>query len=170
MSGIACEDAAEEVGRFAVFGHSTAGSVGDGDDPVDVGVGSEKFWSKVGSDAAGDGGRTVDGGKNSNVITGGDIAVGANDAVEDGNFTGVKERGGAGFGADGVVAFKITGNEVVCVDVLADGNWLGGKADDLVELAHRLTGCDGADCEFVSRGDVGKSCKAKIGKDLTGVD
>jgi len=170
MGGIACEDATEEVGRFAVFGHSTAGSVGDGDDAVDVGVGSEKLWSKVGSDAAGDGSRTVDGGKNANVIAGGDTAVGTNDAVEGGNFRGVKERCGAGFGTDGVVAFKITGNEIVCVDVLADGNRLGGKADDLVELAHRLTGCDGANCEFVARGDVGERCKIQIEKDLTGVD
>ena len=60
------------------------------------------------------------------------------------------------FGADGVVALKVSGDEVVGVDELAEGDGLGGKADDLVELADGFAGGDGAYGELVAGGDVGE--------------
>jgi hypothetical protein len=43
----------------------------------------------------------------------------------------------------------------VGVDELADGNWLGGKADNLVKLTDGLTRGDGLDGELVAGGNVG---------------
>ncbi len=157
--GVADEDAAEEVGGLAVFGHAAAGAMGDGDDAVDVGVGAEDFGSKVGGDAAGDGGGAVDCGEDADVVAGGDAAVGAEDALERG---GVGEQfGGVGVGADGVVALEVSGDEVVGVDEFADVDGLGGKTDDLVELTDGLSGGYGADGEFVSGGDVGEGGEAQ---------
>ena len=154
MGGVADEDAAEEVGGFAVLGHAAAGAVGDGDDAVDVGIGAEDFGGEVGGDAAGDGGGTVDGGEDADVVAGGDAAVGADDALE--GCGSVEEFGGMGFGADGVVALEVAGDEVVGVDEFSDGDGLGGEADDLVELMDGLSGGDGAHGELVAGGDVGE--------------
>lgn len=159
MGGIAGEDAAEKVGRLAVFGHSTAGSVGDGDDAIDVGVGAEELWGEVGSNAACDGSGAVDGGENTNVIAGGDATVGAEDASESSEFRGRYKLGGAGFGADGIVALEIACDEVMGVNVFPDGDGLGGEANDLVELTDGLARGDGTDREFVAGGDVGERSK-----------
>jgi hypothetical protein len=66
-----------------------------------------------------------------------------------------------GVGADGVVALEVSGDEVVGVDEFADGDGLGGKADDLVELADGLTGGDGADGQFVAGGYVRRGGEAQ---------
>jgi hypothetical protein len=66
-----------------------------------------------------------------------------------------------GFGADGVVALEVAGDEVVGVDELADGDGLGGKADDLVELTDGLSRGNGADGQFVSCRDVGERGEAQ---------
>ena len=58
--------------------------------------------------------------------------------------------------ADGVVALEVSGDEVVGVDEFADGDGLGGEADDLVELTDGLAGGDGVDGELVAGGDVGE--------------
>ena len=159
MGGVADEDATEKVGGFAVLGHAAAGAVGDGDDAVDVGVGAEDLWGEVSGDATGYGGGTVDGGEDADVVAGADAAVGADDALEGGGC--VEKLGGVGFGADGVVALEVSGDEVVGVDEFADGDGLGGKANDLVELADGFAGGDGADGELVAGGDVGERSEAE---------
>ena len=58
------------------------------------------------------------------------------------------------FGADGVVALEVTGDEIVGVDEFADGDGLGSKANDLVELTDGLAGGDGANRQFVSSGNI----------------
>ena len=69
-----------------------------------------------------------------------------------------------GFGADGVVALEVASNEVMGMDVRADGDGLGGEAYDLVELTDGLARGDGADREFVPGGDVGERSKLQIWK------
>ena len=65
-----------------------------------------------------------------------------------------------GSGADGVVALEVTGDEIVGVDEFADGDGLGGEADDLVELTDGLSGRDGADGQFVSGRNIGRGREA----------
>ena len=154
VRGVADEDATEEVGGFAVFGHAASGSMSDGDDSVNMGIGGEDLRREVGSDATGYGGGAVDCGEDADVVAGADAAVGADDALEgDGR---IKEFDWVGFGADGVVAFEVSGNEVVSVDELADSDGLGGKANDLIEFTDGFSGGDGVDRQFVSCGDIGK--------------
>ena len=153
VGGVADEDATQEIGGFAVFGHATTGAVGDGDDAVDVGIGVENLRGEVCGDAAGYSGRAVDGGEDADEVAGGDAAVRADDAFEGCGF--IDEFGGAGLGADGVVALKVTGDKVVGVDVFACGDRLGGEADDLVELTNGLAGGDGMKGEFMPGGDIG---------------
>ncbi len=164
MRGVADEDAAEEVGWFAVLGHAAAGAVGDGDDSVDVRVGAEDLWGEVGGDAAGYGCGAVDRGEDADVVASGDSAVGADDALKGGwRF---EERCGVGFGAYGVFALEVAGDEVVGVDEFAGGDGLGGKADDLVEFAYGFAGGYGADGEFVAGGDIGKRSETGAVKGL----
>ena len=157
--GVADEDAAEEVGGFAVFGHAAAGAVSDGDDAVDVGVGAEDFGGEVGGDAAGDSGGAVDGGEDADVVACADAAVGADDALKGSGW--IEEFGGLRVGADGVVALEVTGDEVVGVDEFADGDGLGGEANDLVELTDGLPCRDRADGQFVPGGNIGRGREAQ---------
>ena len=73
----------------------------------------------------------------------------------------VEEVGGAGFGADGVVALEVAHDGVVGVDVLAGDDGLKGESDDLIEFADGLSGADGADGELVAGGDSGERGEAE---------
>jgi len=137
-----------------VFGHAATGAVGDGDDAVDVGVGAEDLGSEVGGDAAGDCCGAVDRGENADVVASGDAAIRADYSLE---CCGVlEERGGMGFGADGVVALEVVGDEVVGVNKFTDGDGLGGKTDDLVELTDGLPGRNGVYRQLMTGRDIGE--------------
>ena len=152
MGGVADEDAAEKVCGFAVLGHAAASAMGDGYDVVDVGVGAEDLGGEVGGDATGYRGGAVDGCEDPDVVTSGDAAVGADDALK--GRGRVEQFDGAGFGAYGVIALEVSGDEVVGVNQLTDGDGLRGKADDLIEFTDGFAWGDGMDGEFVAGGDV----------------
>ena len=152
MRGVTDKDTAEEIGWFAVFCHTAAGAVGDCDDTIDVGVSTENLRREVGGDAARDGGRAVDSREDADIVAGGDAAVGSDNALKRCGY--VDQWCGLGFGADGVIAVKIAGDQIVAVNEFADRDGLGGKTNDLIELTDRLTGGDGVNRQLMAGSDV----------------
>src|SRR3984885_4416573 len=152
MRGVTDKDAAEEIGWFAVFCHTAAGAVGNCDDAIDVRVSAQNLRREVSGDTARDRGRAVDSGEDADIVAGGDAAVGSDNALKGGG--GVDQRCGLGFRADGVIAVKITGDQIMAVNEFADGDRLGGKTNDLIELTDRLTGGDGVNRQLMARSDI----------------
>jgi hypothetical protein len=60
--------------------------------------------------------------------------------------------------ADPVVALKVSGDQIVGMDELADRDGLRSKADELVELTDRLSGRDSADRKLMAGGNV-RGCR-----------
>src|SRR5665811_925418 len=87
--------------------------------------------------------RAVDTGQDTNVVASGDAAVGALDAHER-RFTPRRLR--LDVGAKGVVSLEVAlvraHVQVMRVNVLASGDRLACKADDLVVAPHRLARCE----------------------------
>lgn len=158
MRRVADEDATEKVGWLAVLGHAATGAMGDGDDSIDVREGAEDLWSEMGRDATGYGSGTVDRCEDTNVIAGGNAAVGTDESLESGG--GFEECNGVSVGTDCIVALEVVGDEVVGVDEFAGRDGLGCEADDLVEFTHWFAVSDGADGEFVAGGNVGERDQA----------
>ena len=75
------------------------------------------------------------------------------DALEGGGLAFGQWRDVASVGADGVIGGAGPEGEVVDVDMLAGLDRLGGIADDLAELAHRLAGRDRLDRHLVTADD-----------------
>ena len=150
VGGVAGEDAAEEVGGFAVFGHAAAGAVRDGDDAIDIRIGAEDLRGEVRGDAAGDRGGAVDRREDADVVAGGDAAVGADDSLKGSRMGRIEEFGRAGLGADRIIALKVTGDEIVGMNVFAGGDRVRRETNDLIEFADRLTGLDGMQCYLVA--------------------
>lgn len=82
----------------------------------------------------------------------------------------IDEFGRVRFGADGVIAFKVTCNEIMAVNEFASGYGLCGETNDLVEFTDGLPGRDGVYREFVPRGDVGTRGQMQAVEGLAGSD
>jgi hypothetical protein len=119
----------------------------------------------VSGDTARDRGRAVDSGEDADVVAGGDAAVGSDNALK--GCGGVDQGGGLGFGANGVIALKITGDQIMAVNEFSDGDRLGGKTNDLIELTDRLTGGDGVDRQLMAGSDVHTRSQVQAVEGLT---
>ena len=81
-------------------------------------------------------------GQHADIVAGSDLAIGAADALEGGLLAERKNVLGLRILREGVVAVEVLHAGVVFMHPRAPGNVLRRKADDLPELAHRLSGED----------------------------
>ena len=143
MPGIAPLRALQRFVAFATAGETAAGAVYEGNDPVDVGILRQHAGTGDGlGNEAGDGGGTVDAAEDADVVARAGFAVAATVAQERPAGLGRQQRLLARNGGEGVLARELGKGAVVGVHVGADGDGLGGKADDLAELDDRLAGGD----------------------------
>ena len=139
MAGVAPLRALQRLVALAGAGEPAARAVHERDDAVDVGV--------VGQDAgaghrlrheAGHRGRAVHAGEDADVVARSGLAVAAAEALEGGAGLGRQQDLLARVLGEGVVALELGERAVVRVHVGAGRDVLGGEADDLPELEHRL--------------------------------
>ena len=145
VGGVAGQSALQNFHAQAITVHAAAGAVCQRHHAVHVGKVFER--SRVGAarkmvgNGARCGSRAIDAGQNADVIARGYAAVGALDAHE---LCFELGRRRLDIGTNGVVARKVAlvrpHVEVVRVHMLAGGDGLAGKTNDLVVAAHRLAG------------------------------
>jgi hypothetical protein len=136
VARIARERAEERVVALVRPRHAAPGTVDDGDDAVDVGVVGEPRGLLGGfGDEARDGAGAVHRGEDAEVVARAHLSVGAVVAHE-GPFLGRRGEGAAVL-AEGVVLLVFAHAEVVGVDVVACGDVLGRRADDLAVAVDR---------------------------------
>ncbi len=150
----AAERAAKQRQRL-VLGHAAAGLVGQRDHAVDIGkigeriVAGERILLEDIGDEARDMRAAIHRGEDADIVAGGDAAVGAADAVEEGGQIVVRQR--LDVDAIGIVLVEIAHAAVLGVHVLAGRDGLRRKADDLAVAADRLARRDRLDRDLVAR-------------------
>jgi hypothetical protein len=89
-------------------GHAASGTVGERNNPVNIGILAKNVGCEVRSDTAGNGSRAVDGGQNPNVVPCTYTAVKSAKALKESYFLRSNQACLRRFGADGIVSFEIT--------------------------------------------------------------
>jgi len=149
--GVADHGAAQDVHALAHRIEPAAQGMRQRDHAIDIRVSGQALRVEVAGNCAGHGSRTIHRGDHGDVIARTDLAIRAHVAFEAGRLG---KLGRIEFRrADGIVALELTHAKVVRMDVLACGDVLLGKADDLVVAVHGFAGFDVMRSQLVARGD-----------------
>ncbi len=115
---------------FAAGVHGTAEAVGQGNNPVDIGIVDQGLWIDIPAEVIGDGlghgRRAVDRRQDADVIAGGDPAIGSHDAHE--GVAGLRADT-AGVDTKGVIAGEVAHHQIVHMHMLPGPDRLAGEAD-----------------------------------------
>ena len=157
VARIAPKGALQGIEAVAAIGHAAAGSVGQRNNAVNVGIARQLLGREGVGDEMGNGRRAIHRREHADEIPRPRLAVVPKKAVEGGAFGFGQEGGGLGIGTEGIVAGKVLHLDILHMHMVAGRDVLGGKADDLVIFSDSRALCDRPHGDLMARGYTPKA-------------